>query len=84
MRNTKSEPKSWTFNGFRYWRLVTGDAEIVASIPEGYTPYHPPLHANYEIYSIKRGGPPKFLGYLEGDRRARAHLCFSQAFARFC
>jgi hypothetical protein len=71
----------WTRNGYRYWQLKTADAEIVASIPVGYTPHHPPMHAKYELYSIKKG-LAKFLGYLEGEQLARAHRCFSQAFAR--
>lgn len=76
-----ADARSWVRNGFKYWRLVTGDAEIVASIPEGYTPYHPPMHAKYEIYTIKKG-LAKFHGYLEGEQRARAHLCFQQAFSK--
>ena len=76
-----SQPKSWTRNGFKYWSLRTPDAEIVASIPESYTPYFPPMHAKYELYTVKKG-LPRFRGYLEGEQLARAHLCFQHAFSR--
>lgn len=74
-------PKSWNFNGCRYWALRTDTAEIVASVPAGYTPHNPPMHAKFEVYSVKQG-LAQFLGYLEGDQRARAHSCFSQAFSK--
>lgn len=76
-----SNAASWTSNGFKYWRLVTAEAEIVASIPESYTPYAPPMHAKFELYTLKKG-LAKFHGYLEGEQRARAHLCFTQAFSK--
>ncbi len=74
------KPSSWTLNGFKYWQLRTADAEIVASIPESYAPYHPPMHAKYELYTVKKG-LAKFVGYLEGEQLARAHLCFHEAFS---
>jgi hypothetical protein len=77
----KAAPSTWIQNGRKYWRLITDDAEIVASMPEAYTPYCPPMHAKYEIYSIKKG-LAMFHGYLEGEQLARAHLCFQQAFSR--
>ncbi len=74
-------PSAWALNGFRYWRIATADAEIVASIPFTYTPHFPPMHAKYEIYSVKKG-LAKFLGYLEGEQLARAHQAFVTAFRR--
>ena len=74
-------PASWTRDGFKYWRLLTADAEIVARMPATYTPYWPPAHAAYEIYSVRKG-LAKFLGYLEGAQAERAHLCFRQVFSR--
>lgn len=76
-----NDATTWTHNGRKYWRLVTSEAEIVASIPVNYTPYHPPMHAKYELYTIKKG-LAAFVGYLEGEQLARAHLCFSQAFSK--
>ena len=75
-------PSAWTSNGFRYWRIVTETAEIVASISNSYTPHFPPMHAKYEIYTIKRG-MARFRGYLEGEQLARAHLCMGHAFGRY-
>ena len=77
----REKPKSWTHNGFKYWSLRTADAEIVASMPENYTPHSPPTHAKYEVYSVKKG-LPRFLGYLQGEQLARARRSFHQAFAR--
>lgn len=77
----RPETSTWTRNGSRYWRLITATAEIVAVMPESYTPYHPPMHAKFEIYSIEKG-LATFHGYLEGEQLARAHSCFSRAFAR--
>jgi len=72
-------PSAWTLNGFRYWRIVTVDAEIVASIPDTYTPHFPPMHAKYEIYTLRKGFAT-FRGYLEGEQLSRAHSCFATAF----
>jgi hypothetical protein len=78
---TAEGAKRWTWNGYKYWSLRTADAEIVASIGESFAPYHPPMHAKYELYTLNKMGFPRFEGYLEGEQRARAHLCFQQAFA---
>ncbi len=75
-------PRAWVHNGRKYWVLYAEGAEIVASIGDTYTPYYPPMHATYEIYSVKKG-LSKFLGYLEGEQLARAHQAFSRAFARW-
>lgn len=75
------KPRSWTSNGYRYWSLVTAEAEVVASVPEGYTPHFPPMHATYEVYTIKKG-LAKFEGYAEGEQRARLHHAFGCAFGR--
>lgn len=73
--------KSWTCNGVRYWQLKTIDAEIVASIPEGYAPHVPPEYAKYELYTIKKG-LAAFQGYLQGEQLTRAHRCFAATFER--
>ena len=76
-------PRSWTANGHRYWQLRTAAAEIVASMPESYTPYFPPKRAKYEVYTLSKNRPPRFLGYLrEGPVLDRVHRVFSQTFAR--
>lgn len=82
IRKRASRAASWTRNGLRFWQLVTGDAEIVAVVTDAYKPYSPPVHAAYEVYSRKRG-VAKFLGYLDGEARERAHVCFAQAFRSF-
>lgn len=84
--------RSWVRNGCKYWALRTKDAEIVAvmelpsgfapntplSVAEAFTPYIPPMSAKFEIYVIKKG-LARFLGYLEGEQLARAHLAFQNA-----
>lgn len=77
---TNERPRRWTHNGHVYWSLVTGDAEIVASMPDSYTPFFPPMRAKYEVYSRKKG-LARFLGYLEGAPLARACRVFQRVFA---
>lgn len=72
---------SWQRNGVRYWRLQTEDAEVVASTDATYTPHHPPAHAKFEVYSVKKG-MSTFLGYALGDHAARLYACFCRAFSR--
>lgn len=72
--------KTWALNGYRYWSLQVEGTEVIASIPENYTPHFPPAHAKIELYSMKKG-LAKFLGYLDGEQKARVHQAFRQAFA---
>lgn len=73
---------TWTHNGFRYWQILTADAELVASIhvsDKGSASRVPPQSAKVECYSRKKG-LASFLGYLEGEQHTRALEAFSKAF----
>lgn len=77
-----SAPRSWAFNGRRYWAIQVDGGEVVASTVDAYTPHFPPLGASFEVYRTKRG-IPQFLGYAQGATRERLYTCFCHAFASY-
>lgn len=72
-------PRTWWFNGRRYWQLEVDGAEVVASTVDGYWAHYPPLSASFEVYRVK-DGLSSFLGYAEGTARERLAACFREAF----